>query len=183
MHIWGSGAREEIARSNSLICSVGCSQLPGLVAVRTRCDPRLGAINSHRRDRWRFPSLLGAGERQPRVSQCLFSFPMLSSFVLGQIYAVHYFPIRWFVNISVRLHKSTFPLPGQCRSKGERQLLCCPLKRQERDENGSSFVIERKLSTLCGMGHAGRGGPRTLSEVSRVPVREEPASLPGNNSL
>lgn len=139
-----------------LICSAGCSQLPGLVALGTRCNLSLGAISSHRRDHWHFPSLPGAGAGQPRISHCLFAFPTLSSFDLGQIYAVRDFPIQWFVNISVKLHKSTFPMPGQCRSKGKRQLLFCPLKRQERDENGVVFCDLEEAKHIAWNGSCGR---------------------------
>ena len=75
---------------------------------------------------WLFLPWRGVG--QPRISHCIFCFPMLSSFALGQIYATYYFPIQWFVNVSVNLHKSTFPMPGQSRPKGKYQVLFCPLQ-------------------------------------------------------
>lgn len=75
--------------------------------------------------------------------------------------------------------QSCINLPCPCQDNaGQKGNASCHPVFLKGMRTGLSFAIWRKLSTLRGMGHAGGGGSRTLREVSR----EEPASLPGNNS-
>ena len=89
---------------------------------------------------------------------------MLSSFALGQIYATYYFPIQWFVNVSVNLHKSTFPMPGQSRPKGKYQVLFCPFRSQYRDKNNVVFCNLEEAKHIEWMGHKGGGRLKILRE-------------------